>query len=324
MHDVITIGSATVDCFAILGVDFKKIEHGEKVLIKDIRFLTGGGATNVGVGLSRLGIKTAFLGELGMDQAAEQIIAELKKEKIAIINKERSRHHTSYSIVLDTEKMDRAILAYKGASNYLHYDEFSKKKLNTKWFYFASMVDSSFKTLELLADFAVRHGIKVYFNPSSYMAEKGRRYLSKVLRASNIICLNREEAELLLGEKSNAKNSGKGSGENDIRHLLRSMYSLSPRMEIVIITEGKHGLHAFDGKEIFFVKPHPIKVVETTGAGDAFGTGFLAGHVMGKSMDFCLNLGLCEAESVIQFIGAKTGLLRKRQAFAELRRQHVI
>ncbi len=313
MYDVITVGSATVDCFAILDVDFKKIEHGQKLLIKDIKFLTGGGATNVGVGLSRLGVKTAFLGEVGNDHPARQIIEELRDEKVSIINRMHSRYPTSYSIILDTERMDRAILAYKGASNFLHYDEFSKNRLKARWFYFASMVGSSFKTLEKLAAFALRQGIKVYFNPSSYMAGKGRRYLSKVLKATNILCLNKEEAKLLLGTK-----------KNDVRSLLKSLYGLSRRLEIVIITEGKHGLHAFDGKDIHFLKPHPVDVVETTGAGDAFGSGFLAGQVMGRDIPFCLNLGLCNSESVIQQVGAKAGLLKKRQAFKKLREYNVI
>ncbi|MFC1723707.1 carbohydrate kinase family protein [Nanoarchaeota archaeon] len=313
MYDVITVGSATVDCFAILKKDFTKIKHGEKVLIKDIDFHTGGGATNVGVGLSRLGIKTAFLGELGKDHSAHQILNQLRAEKVSIINRARSRHPTSYSIILDTEKTDRAILAYKGASNFLHYPDIPKSRLKTKWFYFASMVDTSFKTLEKIAAHAIRHNIKVYFNPSSYMACKGRRYLAKVLKAVNILCLNKEEAKALLKTK-----------KSDIKFLLKGLYRLSQRMETVIITEGKHGLHAYDGKDINFLRPHKIPCTETTGAGDAFGTGFLAGMVMKQDIIFSLHLGLINSESVIQHIGAKTGLMKKREAFAKLRKHNVI
>ncbi|HII72466.1 TPA: carbohydrate kinase family protein [Candidatus Woesearchaeota archaeon] len=312
LYDVITVGSATVDCFAILAEDFKKIRHGDKILLNDIQFRTGGGATNVAVGLRRLGIRTAFLGELGRDHSAQQILDELKEERVAVINRQRSKYPTSYSIILDTEKMDRAILAYKGASNFLHYYEFPKKLLSTRWFYFASMVDVSFGTLEKLADFAVRNRIKVFFNPSSYMAEKGKKYLDRVLQATNIICLNKEEAQSLLGSRS-----------ADVKALLKGLRSLSPRMEIVIITDGAKGLHVFDGKEVYDMVPHKIKCVDTTGAGDSFGTGFLAGLIMNdrKDLRFAMHLGLVNAESVIQHVGAKTGLLRKNQALSLVREQ---
>ena len=64
MFDVITIGSATVDVFASIDKKFSQVKKGDKILITDLMFETGGGGINSAVGLSRLGLKTAFLGKL--------------------------------------------------------------------------------------------------------------------------------------------------------------------------------------------------------------------------------------------------------------------
>jgi len=60
------------------------------------------------------------------------------------------------------------------------------------------------------------------------------------------------------------------------------------------------------------LKPHKIKVVERTGAGDAYAAGFVAGIVAGKPIEKCLELGLKEGESVIRYVGAKNKLLRMK------------
>jgi ribokinase len=58
--------------------------------------------------------------------------------------------------------------------------------------------------------------------------------------------------------------------------------------------------------------PHKIKVVERTGAGDAFASGFVAGRVVGKTIPECLKLGLEEGESVLRHFGEKNNLIRRK------------
>ena len=65
---------------------------------------------------------------------------------------------------------------------------------------------------------------------------------------------------------------------------------------------------AYDGQKKYSLIPHKLKVVERTGAGDAFASGFVAGQMIGKSIEESLKLGLEESESVIKHQGAKIGL----------------
>jgi len=311
-YDVISVGSATVDCFVSIPYDIKDIKHGSKNLINGINLLTGGGGTNVAVGLARLGIRTGLIAEVGEDHSAHIIKNEMAKEGVDFLVKQHSRHQTAYSVILEAKGKDRAILAYKGASSYLHRDEIPNT-LNTEWFYFGSLMGASFDTMKYLANMSYRKKIGVYFNPSSYMVKQGRKFLQKVIDATDILAMNREEAHMLLGLKK----------KTQTKELLKMLQDLGPG--IVIVTDGKNGVQVFDGKTFYSGKPKKIKAVDTTGAGDAFGTGFLAGMIMKKNLSldrrirFAIKLGLADSASVVRHTGTKAGLLKKREALAKCR-----
>ena len=98
MYDVITVGSATVDVFAhtdrsqLIKImtdhseqDLLAYPSGSKIIITELDFTTGGGGTNTAVSLARLGLKTAYLGQLGNDDNGNHILKKLKEEKISFI-----------------------------------------------------------------------------------------------------------------------------------------------------------------------------------------------------------------------------------------------
>ncbi len=306
MYDIITVGSATVDVFANTESKLIKIKtsnseeeliaypSGSKILIKELRFTTGGGGTNTAVSLARLGHKVGYLGSLGNDENGRKILDLLKKEKIDFIGK-LINDTTGYSIILDSIEHDRTILTYKGANNKLKFSDINLKKVKTKWFYFSSMVSESFKTLEKLAEFAEKNKIKIAFNPSTYLAKKGRDYLKNILTRTDILILNSEEASLL-------------AGKNNVKVMLKALYKLGP--EIIVITDGKKAINAYDGKNIYVLIPSKVRVVESTGAGDAFASSFLSGIIKKNDVEFALRLGLVNSESVIMHPGAKNRLLK--------------
>jgi ribokinase len=309
-YDVISVGSATVDCFVSVPFDLKSITHGSKNLINEIKLLTGGGGTNVAVGMSRLGLKTGLICEVGDDHSAYIIKNEMQKEKVDFLVKQHSRHQTAYSVILEAKGKDRAILAYKGASSYLHRNEVPKN-INTEWFYFGSLMGASFDTMKYLAGVSYKKKIGVYFNPSSYMVKQGKKVLKRVIDATDILAMNKEEAQTLLGIKKKSVTT---------KELLKGLAELGPG--ICIVTDGSRGLQVFDGENFYSGKPKNVKVIDTTGAGDAFGTGFLAGIIMKKSwpldkrIRFAIKLGLADSESVIRHTGTKTGLLNKKKALS--------
>jgi len=319
MYDVITVGSATVD--ALARTEFCEMIHdkknkeciaypvGAKILMDELVMTVGGGGTNTAVSLSRLGHKVAFLGKIGSKYNSGRVTKELKKEKVAtslIIKSKTGR--TGYSIVLDSKNHDRTILAFRGSNNDLRISDVDFKKLKTKWFYFSSMMGTSFKTQEKIASYAAKNNIKIAFNISSYLARKGPKFLKNILKKVDILVLNKEEASILVGK-------------GNIKNLFKKIRKLGPK--IIAITDSKHGVYVNANDVIYSGKPSNVKIVETTGAGDAFASTFLCGIIRKNDVEFAMKLGMTNAESVIQHHGAKEKLLKYNEVLSVMKRKPV-
>ncbi|MEM2915999.1 MAG: carbohydrate kinase family protein [Candidatus Woesearchaeota archaeon] len=307
MYDVITLGSGTIDVF----VKTKKpeiIRHkghedvcyaiGEKILVEDIHVDTGGGGTNTAVAFSRLGLKTAWIGEVGTDLHAKTLLDEMKREKVDFLGG-KARGMTGYSVILTGLEHDRSILAFKGVNDKLAPYEVPWKKLRTKWFYFSAMMNQSFETLKKMAMFAKKKGISYAFNPSMYIAKMGTKALKPIIDGCDLLVMNKEEAQALTGMHT--------AGCKEL------LSELQKHAKIAVITDGPRIVHAYNGFEHYQLIPPHIKVVETTGAGDAFAAGMLAGIIIKKNLKEAMQWGMAEAAAVIQQVGAKQNLLTRRQ-----------
>ena len=119
-----------------------------------------------------------------------------------------------------------------------------------------------------------------------------------MIKLSDILIMNKEEAEILC-----SKYKKKGS-------FLDGLISLGAK--IAVVTDKNKMIYASDGIKKYSLKPNKIKVIERTGAGDAFAAGFVAGVMANRPIQKCLELGLKEGESVIQYFGAKNKLLKRK------------
>jgi sugar/nucleoside kinase (ribokinase family) len=321
-YNVITVGSNTIDAFVytdrVESMSMKNITSestyicyplGSKLRVSELDFYTGGGGTNTAVCLSRLGLKTGYIGAVGDDINGNIIMEELKSEKIAFLGSVLKKNKTGYSIVLDSIERNRTILTHRGANDHLVLKESDLDKFNTAWFHFSAMLMDSFKTLEKIAEYALKNGIKICFNPNNYLAEKGKEYIKKILSCTSILILNDEEASLLVKERS-------------VKNKLKALKKTGP--DIVIITKGVNPIHCIGKKDEYYtVYPIDIKVVETTGAGDSFSSSFLAGMINKSDIESALKLAIVNSHSVLRHKGAKNILLTSEQAEKEATRNPV-
>jgi ribokinase len=307
MFDIVTVGSATSDIFVSTKSKQQKIRKtkhevcypiGSKILAEQLYHSTGGGGTNTAVSFSRLGLKTGFLGVLGDDYNKDEILKELKKEKVKFLGKTK-KGTTDLSVILIGIEKDRTILTHKGISDELKTKDI-KKPIRTNWFYLSSLMGDSLQTAKQLISYAKKHKIKYAFNPSMYLAKKGIKEIGTILKGSDILVMNKEEAIALLKTKN-----------KKINNLLKNLKKYS---KLVIITESEKGAYCFDGKYKYFIKPKNVKLIETTGAGDAFASGFTAAIIKNKSIDYAMKQGCANATSVLTEIGAKNHLLYKKEA----------
>ncbi|MBN1941259.1 MAG: carbohydrate kinase family protein [Candidatus Diapherotrites archaeon] len=301
--DVVSIGNATLDVFIHLSREHLKgkklcLASGSKIEVNKIFFATGGGATNTAVGFARLGLKTGIVAAIGKDDNAKRILHELKKEKVdcsGIVTLKKFK--TAYSAILTGFGGDRIILTFGGATTHLEKESRIKWGLLKKagWFYVSSF-HSKPKILKKIFEFANNNSTLVMWNPGKSELKQGLKLLRPLLKRTTIISLNKIEAEMLT-KKSNVKQN------------LKSLQKIVP---LVIITLGKEGSIAFDGKKFYRQRARKAKVVDSAGCGDAFNSGFLAAIIRGKTVSKALLRGTQNAESVIKHLGAKNNLLRKK------------
>jgi ribokinase len=315
MYDVIAVGSNTIDAFVytdrVESIMIKSLSGeetfisyplGSKLLINDLDFFTGGGGSNAAVCMARMGLKVAYIGKVGSDSNGIMILDEFKKENVDFLGEISSslEEKTGYSVVLDSIEHNRTILSFRGANDYFDYAKIDKEKLKTKWFYLSSMIKESFKTLEFIADYANENKIGIIFNPDNNLCGKGAKYLEKILKNTEILILNNEEASLLTDKNY--------SGKKTI-----ALKKLGPR--IVIITDGKNPIHCIDyDNNHYMIYPMDIKVMETTGAGDSFSSSFLVGLIKTRDIEFSLKLAIVNSHSVLKYKGAKNKLLTYESA----------
>jgi len=314
MYDIITFGSATEDLVVrpkkLTSLKYEKsftqggvcFPYGSKIEIEDMMFNSGGGGTNVAATFALQGFKTAFCGMIGNDVAGKEIINELKKIKIDtrfVLKTDKKK--TNHSIVIIGEQEDRTILAYRGAAELLDKKMIPWKKLKTRWMYLAPLSGLLCDTFEDLVNFAVENKIKLAVNPG--MAQLSLPNFTEIAKKIDVLIMNQEEASFLT----------KISFEKE-EEIFKKIDEIC--QGIIIMTKGSDGVLVSDGKNRYFSKPHPERlVVDTTGAGDSFASGFISEFMKSQDIEKSIQLGMANAEGCLSKIGAKGGLLKKGQIF---------
>jgi ribokinase len=302
---VLTIGAATQDIF-LMGKSLKakrdvradsyveQFPLGAKIDIDNVHFDTGGGATNAAVTFARQGFKVGFVGKIGHDPAGAEVLRVLKKEGVAIDHVAYAeRLSTGCSIILLAPNGERTILNYRGASHELKASDFSLKTLSADWLYISSLA-GNMDMLSRLLKHAEASGIKVALNPGQGEI-KNLRKLRKLIPKLEVLLANKEEMQLIFGG-------------DDPRQTMAQAFGVCP---YIVMTDGPNGCYATDSDKIYFAGQYQkVKVVDRLGAGDAFGSGFVAALAKGLPMEEILTFASANSTAVVQKIGAKPGILK--------------
>lgn len=302
--DILTVGSATQDVF-LFSKAFKPqtvnkdkyniIPFGDKIDVSDIVYETGGSATNTAVTFARQGFKVACLTKIGLDSAGREVLHQLEKEGVATsLVKRNAKHHTGYSALLKPYSGDRTILIHRGASMLYEKADFNLSKVKADWLLITSL-NGDLKLLKQLVDWAKTNGVKVAINPGAAELNKPRRLL-KILTKASVVILNRDEAEVLVGY-------------NEPEELL--VRARDAGISTLVMTDGSRGAWAVQAGFTYHCGLYKkVRVIDRTGAGDAFGSGYVAAILRGGDVERGLTMGAANATSVISYIGAKAGILR--------------
>jgi len=311
MFDIITIGSATHDVF-LKSEDFKIIQDdsfatgkaecfalGSKIEIKDIVFTTGGGGANTAVTFARRGLKTSCIGVVGDDSDGKELLENLKKEGVDIDSFIiHGDTRTAYSVILVTADGARTILSYKGEGQHFNIADIPFDVMKTKWLYLDSL-GGHYDMLEGLMKYAVDKGINVATNPGGKELAHGIEKWKPFLKTVAIYSTNQEEAAQLSGIDFNKEDE------------IVSFYAqLIPG--IFIMTKGPNGVVVHSNGTVYKAGIPDSPVIERTGAGDAFGSGFVSGYIESNGdIEHALQLATANSSSVVTHTGATEGILKK-------------
>ncbi|HSX09576.1 MAG TPA: carbohydrate kinase family protein [Candidatus Saccharimonadales bacterium] len=310
-YNVITVGESTIDAFMTLahansdahldrannGLCFR---FGDKIDVDRYTFTIGGNATNVAVGLSRLGLKATLCTEIGDDEFSLKIRNVLASEHVERVLVHQVPGPSNFSVIINF-KGDRTLFVEDVSRKH----EFHFNDVTADILYLTSLGNEWEKAYEVALEFAKKSDAMIAFNPGSRQLRDGRDIVHDVLKKTEMLFVNKEEAELVLGEKVTTEHD-----EAYVKELLTKVQEKGPR--IVVITDGKKGSHAIDeNKEIHKQACQEGEVVERTGAGDAYTTGFLAATIHGLSVPEAMLWGAYNATSVVSKVGAQAGLLTK-------------
>ncbi len=326
MFDVVTIGSATRDVFLkSKAFHILKERHlltkpvgcfvlGEKIEVDEVIFTSGGSATNTAVSFARKGLKTACLASVGNDFNGRAIIEELNKEGVVTdFMQVRSNAITDYSSILHVGSGERTILVYKNASALISFDESILVNLISKWFYIGSL-NGKISLFQFIFEQAKKNRTKTILNPGAKELQQDFEKLKSVIKDADILLLNLDEASILTR-----------THREDIKTILKKLRGLYKYY--VVITDGKNGSYVSNGRYYLYSTTFPEhQIVDRTGAGDAFGSGFVYGviktgilesklfdsHNEDLLLQECLRIANANATSVVENVGAKNYLLNGR------------
>lgn len=287
---ICVVGDAFIDLIVPIG---NVIPNGAEQ--RDIS-LSYGGTANVAVWLSRLGVKSSFLGKVGNDPMGVSFKNNLKEEKVRDITILDPKFQTGICISLVKNDGSRTMITSRGANDNLTCRDVTKnfeKIINSpKILFFSgySLISSSTsKAIEYLLKKSKENDKEIWFNPGAYnlISEKCIRIIKKYCDG---MILNLDEGRTLCS----------GDEVEDVSKCIKSW------VDTVILTLGAKGSIAMDGYEYSYIPAKKVgRVLDSTGAGDAFAAGFLAGKVKGKTLKNCCKLGHEVAATVIQRYGAR-------------------
>lgn len=315
MARIVSLGSALQDIYLIDHDDliatnigrtgiFGKILVGSKVDIDKLYYSVGGGGVNSAVTFSRCGHEAIFMGNISRDPGGAAILKLLDREGIdASFIKFLERRTTGTSIILlDSKSGERTVLTCRGASEQFgNLDEKDLDLIQPDWLYVTTL-RGDLDTLERFFIYAKKSGTKIMFNPGVKELENPDQ-LVKLLKYVDILNVNKEEAAKIVPGTV-------------LRELL---YHLNNYVKTVIITDGPMGGIASDGNDTYRFGIYEDKVVkDATGAGDAFGSGFLASIAAGRPFRKSLIFASANSTSVVTKIGANKGILFGSEALHEM------
>lgn len=312
-YDIVAVGNAIVDVLARAEdafIEERALVKGSMRLINDEEAadlydamgpgmeMSGGSAANTLAGMAALGAQCAFIGQVADDQLGGVFRHDLTSLGVAFPTAARAGEPaTGRCLILVTPDGQRTMNTFLGAAQYLPESALDADVIRAGDILYLEgylwNAPQSRAAMEGAIAIAKQAGRKVAFTLSDTFVVMGHRdeFLALMDEGKiDIMFANEHE----LAELADTDDFDAG------------VAAVAAKVPLLIATRGANGAVAVTGGERYTVKAEPIDaVVDTTGAGDLFAAGFLAGLAHGRSIDEALTMGAVSARAVIAQVGPR-------------------
>ena len=251
----------------------------EESFIKSQKDTPGGSAANTVIGLARLGCPTSIIGKIAEDDDAD-------------------KGNTGKVLGFVDEKGERCLYVDPGVNDEIVLDEINLLNLSKcKIMHYTSFVGDSFKTQIELLD-KLNDNTLLSFDPGMLYVQKGLKELKPILDKTDILLINENELRLLYEDYYKAIDC---ADELSVKEI--AVHILDEGIQTVVVKKGSEGVFAITDSEECDVGTYECSVVDTTGAGDSFNSGFLYGKLNGYSLEESCKIGNWVASKAIEGFG---------------------
>lgn len=301
---ILSIGSATLDLFFQSdnlpetkdGMRLS-LAYGGKYIAENFAESVGGGGCNAAVSLSRQGFEVFYWGRVGEDWSGKRVIKKLKKEGVKT-NLIQKGEQTTISAILLGKRGERTIITFRAKNDYLEFSSQVKNILKkTNWLYLANLPLCPQKERIKWLEFAKKYKVKTFVTLSGGEFKKGERYVKDFINLSDIFILNAHEL---------ADIWGKDAPDLDLK---KTNFAEKLKVSILIVTYDIHGSFVYTKEKAYYQPIFKVKVVDATGAGDAYASGFLGKYIKTHDIQKAMEFGAKNASSVISYLTTQKGLL---------------
>ncbi len=273
-------------------------EMAEKFLtmIKNPTVISGGSAANTAVGFSSFGGCAYFVGQIGNDDYGDLFSRNINKSGVLFKKTENStKEKTSKSIILVSPDAERSMNTFLGASVNFNIRSINQDLImKSNYIYIEGYLfdqNEAKKAIYHCCKLAKDNNCKIALTLSDqFCVERHRQDFKDLIKQYvNIIFANEDEITSLFQN-----------------NLDESLIEIKDNVEIGAITLGPRGSVVFKNNESFSIDPIKVtKVLDTTGAGDLFASGFLYGLANDRSIKDCGYIGSKSAAEIIKHFGAR-------------------
>lgn len=292
-NDVLTVGELLIDMISS--------DYGDGFESNTYNKFFGGSPANIAMNVKKLGVNSCVVSCVGKDNLGDFLIQRLQKANINTDYVDTVDYSTSL-VLITKSKATPVPIFYREADYHLSFspkvEEILKKSKIVHFSCWPISRKGSREAILKIIEECKKNNILIGFDPNYHKmiwdkTEEGTQYVKDIIKKADIIKPSEDDAERIFG---------KDTPENQINKFLEL------GAKFVVMTLGKDGAIASNGTETIKFNTLATEVVDTTGAGDAFWSGFYAAIVKGYSIKKALELGFAVSAYKLKYTGAVVDL----------------